>query len=146
MEGRMRRMAVRYAAILLFLPSLMAAAASHPELGEHYASPASAGRDLIGTRPPEWTLSDWQNSDPLTLAGLRDRVVLIRWWTAPGCAYCSASAAALESFATRYRERGLVVVALIITRKTRPSRPRTLLRPCARRRRVFRGRTRLRSS
>ena len=77
---------------LLLLSVVSAVATPHPELGIPYAAPPSMGRELIGTRPLECTLSDWQGSEPLTLAALRGKVVLIRWWTAPGCPYCAASA------------------------------------------------------
>lgn len=74
------------------------------------AAPADAGRELLSTRPPEWTLTDWLNSEPLTLASLRGKVVLVRWWTAPGCPYCAASADALNGWWKKYRDRGLVVI------------------------------------
>ena len=74
------------------------------------AAPPDAGRELLGTHPSEWTLTDWQNSDPLTLAALRGKVVLVRWWTAPDCPYCAASADALNGWWKKYRDRGLVVI------------------------------------
>jgi peroxiredoxin len=66
--------------------------------------------DLLGSRPPEWTVSHWRNGPPLRLADLRGRVVLVRWWTAPHCPYCRASAPALNGFHRLYRDRGLVVL------------------------------------
>ena len=56
------------------------------------------GQKLIGTKPPEWQVEGWLNSPPLKLEDLRGKVVLIRWWTAPGCPYCSATAPALIEF------------------------------------------------
>ena len=38
------------------------------------------GDELVGTTPREWTVDHWMNSPPLTLAGLRGRVVLVRWF------------------------------------------------------------------
>jgi len=90
--------------------ALTSAAAAPRDLPSPFAAPAEAGRELLGTRPAEWTFSDWQNSAPLTLDGLRGKVVLIRWWTAPGCPFCAASADALNAFAATYRDRGLVVI------------------------------------
>lgn len=103
---------MRLVHLVLFVPGLLgiASGAPRPELPWPFAAPAEVGRELIGTRPPEWTLSDWQNSAPLTLAGLRGKVVLVRWWTAPGCPFCAASAESLNAFAAKYRERGLVVI------------------------------------
>ena len=85
-------------------------AAPHPELGAKFAAPTDAGRELLGPQPPEWSFTDWQGSPPLTLDSLRGKVVLIRWWTAPGCPYCAASADALNTFAAKYRDRGFVVI------------------------------------
>lgn len=65
---------------------------------------------LIGTRAQPWTVADWINSEPLDLADLRGKAVLVRWWTAPDCPFCRATAPALEDFWQRYRERGLMVV------------------------------------
>lgn len=65
---------------------------------------------LLGERAPEWHVSDWINSPPLKLGDLRGRVVLVRWWTAPGCRYCKASARALNEWSARHREQGLTVV------------------------------------
>lgn len=73
----------------------------------------TAGVDpLIDTRPPDWTISEWLNSPPLDLADLEGRVVLVRWWTAPSCPFCAATAPALNEFWERYRERGLTVIGL----------------------------------
>ncbi|MGH9361369.1 MAG: peroxiredoxin family protein [Thermoanaerobaculia bacterium] len=86
----------------------LAAAALLPGL----AAPAASGRpaDLLGTRMPEWSVSHWRNGPPVTLAELRGKVVLVRWWTAPHCPYCRATAPALNDFHRRYRDRGLVVL------------------------------------
>lgn len=95
---------------LLLAGSMAVVAAPQPELGSRYRAEPNVGAELIGTMPPEWSLTDWQNSEPLTLQSLRGKVVLIRWWTAPTCPYCAASANALEEWARKYRSRGLVVV------------------------------------
>jgi thiol-disulfide isomerase/thioredoxin len=77
--------------------------------GDETARAADDGRELIGTVPAEWEATSWRNSPPLTLSGLRGKVVLARWWTA-GCPYCEATAPALREFDRDYRERGLVVI------------------------------------
>jgi peroxiredoxin len=77
-----------------------------------FAAPPHEGGDLIGVRPDDWKVRDWINSEPLALEELRGKVVLVRWWTAPDCAFCEASAPALNEFWKRYRDRGLVVVGL----------------------------------
>lgn len=73
---------------------------------------AGEGEELLGTRPPEWTAERWLNSEPLTLERLRGRVVLVRFWTGPGCPYCRASAPALNDFHDRFAADGLAVVGL----------------------------------
>ncbi len=69
------------------------------------------GRELIGTRAPEWRGIRWLQGGPLSLADLRGKVVLLRFWLID-CPYCERSAPALRSWSERYRERGLVVVGL----------------------------------
>jgi peroxiredoxin len=89
-------------------------------------SVAAAGdvADLLGTKPPEWTVTAWINSKPLTLESLRGKVVLVRWWTAPGCSYCAASAPALNEFWSRYRDKGLVVIGMYHHKSDAPLTPK----------------------
>jgi thiol-disulfide isomerase/thioredoxin len=75
-----------------------------------YSAPEEEGAELIGQRFKSWDVRHWINSEPLTLDSLRGKVVLIRWWTAPGCPFCEASAPALNEFWQRYRDRGLIVL------------------------------------
>ncbi len=74
------------------------------------SSVSEPGAELLWTRPPEWSVESWLNGPPLTLEELAGRVVLVRWWTAPYCSFCRASAPALADFHARYAERGLVVL------------------------------------
>lgn len=77
---------------------------------ETFSAPPDEGADVVGVRPDEWTVRDWINSEPLALEGLRGKAVLVRWWTAPGCVFCEASAPALNELWKRYRDQGLVVI------------------------------------
>jgi peroxiredoxin len=81
-----------------------------PRLPEPHAAPSEVGRDLLGTRPSAWAFDTWINSDPLNLSQLKGKVVLVRWWTAPGCPYCAASAESLEKWWRAFRDEGLVVI------------------------------------
>ncbi len=76
------------------------------------AVPAAAteGEELLGKPAAEWEVTHWINSPPLRLADLRGQVVLVRWWTAPDCPFCAASAPTLNDLHRRYRDQGLVVV------------------------------------
>jgi thiol-disulfide isomerase/thioredoxin len=64
--------------------------------------------------PPEFTHSrtdDWINSPPLTLAGLRGKVVVVEFW-AFKCVNCLESRAWVESLEHGKGPSGLVVVAV----------------------------------
>lgn len=76
------------------------------------APPAPAWERLLGQRPPEWQLENWLNSKPLKLEDLRGKVVLVRWWTAPQCPYCRATAPALNEFDKALADRGLQVIGV----------------------------------
>ena len=59
---------------------------------------AREGAELIGSKPPAWDVREWIGSPPLTLAGLRGKVVLVRWFTDTECPYCHATAPTLNRF------------------------------------------------
>jgi thiol-disulfide isomerase/thioredoxin len=84
----------------------------------------SARSDVVGLAAPEWHAEHWINSPPLALADLRGRVVLVRFWTAPDCPYCSATAPALVDFHRRYAAQGLTVVGFYHHKSKRPLDPR----------------------
>lgn len=89
-----------------------------------FAGNARADDKLLGTRPPEWELSDWVNSAPLSLRkDLAGKVVLVRWWFGPGCPLCSATAPALKDFHEKYHDRGMVVVGVYHHKSRGPLEP-----------------------
>ena len=90
--------------------SFVALFALQPLMSTSAAPPA--WEKLLGQRPAEWRLEHWLNSKPLKLEGLRGKVVLVRWWTAPQCPYCGATAPALNEFSKAYAERGLEVIGI----------------------------------
>jgi thiol-disulfide isomerase/thioredoxin len=69
------------------------------------------GGELLGTLAPELRGVEWLQGGPLTLVGLGGKVVLIRFWLT-GCAYCEATAPALNELHDAYAAKGLVVVGL----------------------------------
>jgi thiol-disulfide isomerase/thioredoxin len=73
---------------------------------------AQADNKLIDTEANDWQLTDWINSRPLALKGLRGKVVLVRWWTGGGCPFCEATAPALREFHSKYASQGLVVIGI----------------------------------
>ena len=66
-----------------------------------------------GGRPaPEFAgIERWLNTEPLTLAGLRGKVVLVDFWTL-ACGNCIATLPHVAKWDERYREQGLVVVGV----------------------------------
>jgi len=82
--------------------------------------PSTAADKLIGSKAPEWQVTNWLNSAALRLADLRGKVVLVRWWTAPDCPYCRATAPALNEFYEQYHSRGLEVVGFYHHKASEP--------------------------
>jgi peroxiredoxin len=78
---------------------------------------------LFGQRPAEWRLEHWLNSKPLKLEDLRGKVVLVRWWTAPDCPFCAATAPALNEFEKSYGDRGLAVLGIYHHKSSTPLKP-----------------------
>ena len=60
---------------------------------------------------PELVTGDWINSEPLSLKGLRGRVVLIEFWTF-GCYNCRNTLPYVKGWHERYREKGLTVIGV----------------------------------
>ena len=77
---------------------------------------------MLGQAVPEWPAkppSSWVQGGPLTLAGLRGQVVLIRFFMDADCPYCRATAPSLNEFHDAFAARGLVVIGMY-TPKPRP--------------------------
>jgi uncharacterized protein (DUF2147 family)/peroxiredoxin len=80
---------------------------------------ASAG----GAPAPEFAGIDrWLNSDPLTVAGLRGKVVLLDFWTL-ACSNCIATLPHVAKWDERYRDHGLVVVGVHTPETPEEARP-----------------------
>jgi thiol-disulfide isomerase/thioredoxin len=88
--------------------------------GDASAEPSDYQGDLLGTQAPEWEVEHWMHSDPVHLKDLRGKVVLVRWWTGPGCPYCTASAPALNEFYRKYHDQGLEVFGFYHHKARRP--------------------------
>jgi cytochrome c biogenesis protein CcdA/thiol-disulfide isomerase/thioredoxin len=63
------------------------------------------------TAPAFAGIDDWINSKPLTIAGLRGKVVLVDFWTY-SCINCLRTLPHLEAWDKRYRKAGLVIVGV----------------------------------
>jgi cytochrome c biogenesis protein CcdA/thiol-disulfide isomerase/thioredoxin len=88
---------------------IAAAAASWWPSAEASAAPPPAA---AGQPAPEFTgLGAWLNSPPLTLQGLRGRVVLIDFWTWD-CVNCVRTLPAIKRWHERYAAQGLTIVGI----------------------------------
>ena len=77
---------------------------------------------ILGQAVPEWPAKppeSWVQGGPVTLAGLRGKVVLIRFFMDADCPYCRGTAPALNAFHDAFAPRGLVVIGMY-TPKPRP--------------------------
>ena len=85
---------------------LVATPATAPGPGE------SAAPLPVGEQAPEFTGVDgWLNSTPLTMAGLRGKVVLVDFWTY-SCINCIRTLPYVEGWYRKYAADGLVVVGV----------------------------------
>ena len=67
--------------------------------------------DDFGPAPEFQDLSGWLNSEPLTLEGLKGKVVLIDFWTY-SCINCLRTLPYITRWDETYRDRGLVVIGV----------------------------------
>ena len=72
------------------------------------AAPASAAE----RQAPEFSgVNQWLNSGPLTMAGLRGKVVLVDFWT-QDCINCIRTLPHVTALYSKYASRGLVIVGV----------------------------------
>lgn len=74
---------------------------------------------ILGQPAPEWGVHRWVQGGPLTLASLRGRVVLVRFFMSADCPYCRGTAPSLNELHRDLGPAGLVVVGMF-TPKPRP--------------------------
>jgi cytochrome c biogenesis protein CcdA/thiol-disulfide isomerase/thioredoxin len=79
--------------------------------GNTRQAPASSSLHDLGQAPEPAGLSNWINSDPLTLRKLRGKVVLIDFWTY-SCINCLRTLPHVKAWYGTYRNRGLVVLGV----------------------------------
>ena len=60
---------------------------------------------------PELAAGQWINSEPLKLADLRGRVVLVEFWTF-GCINCRNTLPFVKSWSDRYNDKGLTIIGV----------------------------------
>jgi cytochrome c biogenesis protein CcdA/thiol-disulfide isomerase/thioredoxin len=79
--------------------------------GETRRLAASSSLHDFGQAPKLAGLSNWINSDPLTLRKLRGKVVLVDFWTY-SCINCLRTLPHVKAWDRTYRNRGLVVLGV----------------------------------
>lgn len=72
---------------------------------------ASQVLPMLGKAPEFIGISSWLNSDPLTMAQLKGKVVLIDFWTY-SCINCIRTLPNVTSWYTNYKEKGFVVIGV----------------------------------
>jgi cytochrome c biogenesis protein CcdA/thiol-disulfide isomerase/thioredoxin len=78
--------------------------------GDEHVLPESALQDF-GQAPDFRAIDSWLNSDPLSLAALRGKVVLVDFWTY-SCINCLRTLPYVKRWAETYGDAGLVVVGV----------------------------------
>ena len=89
------------------------------------AEDPDSGVELLGTPAPQWSFTRWIGP-PLSLAGLRGKVVLVRWWT-EGCHFCASTLPELEALRLKYADEGLVVIGVFHPKPPRAVSDRHIL-------------------
>jgi thiol-disulfide isomerase/thioredoxin len=72
---------------------------------------SSSGLPVLGNAPELTGITGWLNSDPLTLASLKGKVVLIDFWTY-SCINCIRTLPHVTSWYDTYKDQGLVVIGV----------------------------------
>lgn len=72
---------------------------------------ASAATRNLGPAPDFKGISTWLNSEPLTMAGLKGKVVLVDFWTYD-CINCIRTLPYVTKWYDTYKDKGLVVVGV----------------------------------
>jgi len=94
----------------LALPGL-AAALAVVAAGCTSTAPEPPATPAAAKAAPEIEAAYWLNSGPLTLAGLRGKIVVLEFW-ATWCPPCKRSIPHLVDLHRKYGERGVVIVSL----------------------------------
>ncbi|MET1009264.1 MAG: cytochrome c biogenesis protein CcdA [Gaiellaceae bacterium] len=96
------------------LQGLEESAAAQGELEDLVGSPGLADEqqlDDFGIAPEFRAIEEWINSEPLTMAALRGKVVVLDFWTY-SCINCLRTLPHLTAWDDAYRDDGLVIVGV----------------------------------
>src|SRR5215510_11594943 len=103
----------QYRRSFLLAGALSIAAASLGLMGSvmDQATAAEVQLPIEGDLPSLGGATGWLNSQPLTAAGLRGKVVLIDFWTYT-CINCLRTLPYVRAWAEKYKNQGLVVIGV----------------------------------
>jgi cytochrome c biogenesis protein CcdA/thiol-disulfide isomerase/thioredoxin len=96
------------------LQALEESGAAETQLEELVGTPGLAREERLDDygRAPDFTaIEEWINSPPLTMAGLRGKVVLLDFWTY-SCINCLRTLPYIRAWNDEYRDDGLVIVGV----------------------------------
>ena len=92
-------------------PAAAPTAEATPAPPEPTPSAAAAEEEEFDPAPEIGGIDSWINSEPLTIAGQRGKVVLIDFWTY-SCVNCIRTLPYLKDWHDKYADRGLVIIGV----------------------------------
>src|SRR5262249_53901921 len=84
---------------------------AQPQIEPHMKSPPTIQLPTEGDMPSLEGATGWLNSEPLTPAGLRGKVVLVQVWTL-SCINWLRTLPYVRTWADKYKDKGLVVIGV----------------------------------
>jgi thiol-disulfide isomerase/thioredoxin len=114
MTTRITRFLILTLALALTMLGLAACSGDAMPQAEAATGPEPTGRTggAVGDTAPKFTGIDaWLNSEPLTMEGLRGKVVLVDFWTYT-CVNCIRTLPYLREWHAKYAAHGLVIVGV----------------------------------
>jgi thiol-disulfide isomerase/thioredoxin len=90
------------------------------------ADDPDSGVELLGTPAPAWEFTRWVRGHRATVASLRGKVVLLRWWTT-GCHFCETTLPVIETLRVAHEKQGLVVIGVFHPKPPRDESNRSIV-------------------
>src|SRR5215475_8557328 len=107
-----KEIALTSAVLLLLVGSITALSLKRGRISPAQLESGSQPNEVaIEESAPAFAEGVWINSEPLTIKGLRGRVVLIEFWTF-GCYNCRNTLPSIKTWDARYRDQGLTIIGV----------------------------------
>jgi peptide-methionine (R)-S-oxide reductase len=106
-----KEIALTSAVVLVLLGSITALSVKRGLISPAHPVTAQPGEAATEESAPAFAEGVWINSEPLTINGLRGRVVLIEFWTF-GCYNCRNTLPFLKTLHKTYGSKGLTIVGV----------------------------------